>query len=142
MVSEVVQGDLNDSEGILEARTTRFRRNIFTGELEEVPSEGGGRQILYRGSAPKHYNPKPVGTPNYDRVCRPLSLKPEEATPQRIEAENEAARKYGSGAWFDKKGQCHTSTRGSQNREMKRRGDMGGTPMANFDAGYGDYMPR
>lgn len=128
-------GQTQSSESDL-GQSVRFYRNLFTGELEAVPSDGGGRQIIFRGSAPKHYDPTPVGTPNYDRVCRPLSLKPEDATPARIEAENEAARHHNTGCWYDAKGQCHTVTRGSQNREMKRKN------MANFSGGYGDYCGR
>jgi hypothetical protein len=74
-----------------------------------------------------------------------LSLKPEDATPERVEAENESARKHGTGAWFDANGECHTSTRGTQNREMRRQSirnqelpvRMPG--LVNLDAGYGDF---
>lgn len=115
----------------------RFVRDLFTGELKQVPAGEGGRQVIFRGSVPKHYDPTPSHiAANYDRELRGLSLMPEEATPERIAAENEECRRHGTGARYDAYGRCLTSTRGSQNRELKRRGKI------NNDAGFGDYAGR
>jgi len=121
----------------------RFVRDLFSGELVERPSEGGGRQVIFRGAEPKHYRPRRLGAPRYERICKGLSLKPEDATPERIEQENADAQKFGTGCWFDSNGECHTSTRGSQNREMRRQTirnrERQQPGLMNLDAGFGDY---
>lgn len=122
----------------------RFRRNLFTGELEQVPSDGGGRSIIYREPLrygkplTRHANP----WDGKDNVSRPMSIKPEEATPERIAFENDQARYHGTGAYYTPDGKCHTPTKGSRSREMARpRGDDGRRFQDN-DAGYSDYCGR
>lgn len=124
----------------------RFVRDLFTGELKEVPSDGGGRRIIYSEPVPEvfrsagqHCDPW-SGT---DKVSRPMSLKPEDATPERIERENAAARHHGTGAYYTQDGICHTPTRGSRNREMARpRANFENTRFMDLDAGFGDYAGR
>ena len=121
-----------------------FRRDWFTGELEEVPSEGGGRQIIFRGAVPpvsrrRHVDP---WDSSKDYVNKAMSLKPEDATPERIAAENEAARKHGTGAYYDSNGNCHCPTRRSLAREMARPHGPQGFYFQNNDAGYGDCAGR
>lgn len=73
---------------------SRFVRDLFTGELKEVPSEGGGRQIIARGSAPKYYDPTPHTSP-YSRswIGRAISVPI-----AQIDDFAEASRKAGTGA--------------------------------------------
>ena len=111
-----------------------YRINVFTGELEEVGCGPGGRQILYRSPQPtnlgkRYANPWDRGK---DHVCRPLSLLPELATPERVAQENEAARHHGTGAVFAPDGSCYLPTRGSRRSEMRRR------KMIDNDGCYGD----
>lgn len=140
MVSEVCSSS-NGCEAASEAPQKgykRYVRNIFTGELEERTDNPQDEfNELNRKSREKtewmtrkssrHCNPWWS-----DSISRPLSLPPEEATPERIAAENEAAQRHRTGAWFDKEGVCRTPTRRSRNREMARRGRI------DLDAGYGD----
>lgn len=124
----------------------RFVRDLFTGELKEVPADGGGRHILYRETIP--YNPASSGRiadpwAGPDHVSRPMSLKPEDATPERIERENAAARHHGTGAYFTPDGVCHTPTRGSRSREMQRpREGFENIRYMDLDAGFGDFAGR
>jgi hypothetical protein len=100
----------------------RFVRDLFTGELQEVPYGEGGRQIIARETV--KYAPRRLGNPwdrGKDHISRPLSLMPEEATPERIKAENEAAKAHNTGAWYDSNGLCHLGTRGMRVREMRRK---------------------
>jgi len=128
------------ASGAIESRPTRFIRDLFTGELREVVSDGGGRRIIFRGSVPKHYDPTPAHVNPWgrgkDHINRPLSIKDEEATPERIERENEDARRHGTGARYDAAGNCHVPTRGSLARECRR------THRQDNDAGYSDYPGR
>ena len=118
-----------------------FKRHILTGEIIETPESGQGRQIIFRGSLPygeqtvlgRTHNPWDRGK---DVICRPLSIKPEDATPERIAKENEEARRHGTGARYDNRGVCHTPTRGSRSREMRRLNKQ------DNDAGYGDHAGR
>lgn len=71
-----------------------------------------------------------------DHVCRPLSIPAEQATPERIARENAAARKHGTGAVYDRDGNCHLPTRGSRAREMRRLNRQDNS------AGYGDWAGR
>lgn len=70
-----------------------------------------------------------------DFVCTACSIKPEEATPERIARENAAARYHGTGAHYSPDGKCHMPTRRSRAREHGRRS------YADFDAGFGDRAP-
>jgi len=120
-----------------------FIRDLFTGELKEVEHGAGGRQILYRSPQPtnrvkRYANPWDQGK---DHVCRPLSLLPELATPERIEAENAAARHHGTGAYYTPDGMCHLPTRGARSREMARERSDGSRRQDN-DGCYGDYCGR
>lgn len=71
-----------------------------------------------------------------DHACKAISIKPEEATPERVARENAEAKRHGTGAVYDKDGVCHLSGRGSRAREMRRLGRM------DNDAGFGDYAGR
>ena len=77
-----------------------------------------------------------------DHVIRAMSLKPEEATPERIALENEAARRHGTGAYYDDKGICRVPTRGSRAKEMRRGHEATDFKLQDNDAGYGDYPGR
>jgi len=120
----------------------RFRTNLFTGELEEVydnPVESF-KEINEKmqekvAHVPRGRNPNPWNK-GKDHVCRPLSLKPEDATPERIEKENAAAKKHGTGAYYTPDGECVISTRAVRAREMRRR------QFQDNDAGYGDHAGR
>jgi hypothetical protein len=115
-----------------------FKRDIFTGKLVETQPPEGGREIIARGSLPfgEQTVTSRIPNPDYDRECVALSIKPEEATPERIAEHNEQARRHNTGAFYDRDGRCMTSTRGSQNREMRRRNYI------NNDAGFGDFAGR
>lgn len=124
----------------------RLRRNLFTGELEEVPYEGSGiiyREPLKPGQVPVTH--KRRANPWYkENRCRPLSIKPEEATPERIAAENESAKRHGTGAMFDTKGECYLPTRGSRAKEMRRKSienqsKGGNANIVDLDAGFSDF---
>lgn len=121
----------------------RWRRNLFTGKLEQVPSDGGGRHIIYREEV--YYQPKRQADPwgrGKDAISRPLSIKPEEATPEKIAALNENAKRNGTGAYYTPDGACHTPTRGSRAREMPARRNFDGMGYQDNDAGYSDYAGR
>jgi hypothetical protein len=119
----------------------RFVRDWFTDELVERPTEQGGRQIIAREMVPyqprrRYANPWDTGK---EIVNRNMSIKPEEATPEKIAQLNENARLHGTGAWYDSQGGCHiTAGRGCRSREMRARAhvDFG---FQDNDAGYGDW---
>lgn len=115
-----------------------FYRDIFTGELVERPASEGGRQIIARTSVPEGAVQTVTGRSPWwkDRVCRPISIAPEHATPARIAQENESAQKHGTGVWYDKSGVAHVPTRRSRAREFARLGRQ------DNDAGYGDCAGR
>jgi len=127
----------------------RFRRNVFTGVLEEiwddpaVEFEAQNEKMrektahMVRKSS-RHVNPWDTGK---DHICKAMSIKPEEATPARIAWENEQSKRHGTGAYYDKQGNCYTPTRGSRSKEM-RRPHRGGFRYQDNDAGYGDYAGR
>lgn len=125
----------------------RFVRDLFTGELKEVPSDGGGRRVIYREPVDPILAQIVSGRANDpwsgpDHISRPLSLKPEDATPERIERENAEARRHGTGAYFTPDGLCHTPTRGSRSREMRRPRDNNTAGYMDLDAGFGDWAGR
>ena len=112
-----------------------FRRNLFTGVLEEVPSTGVGRQVIFRGRLP--YGDQTVtgrrGDPwdtGRDHVDKGMSIAPDEATPGKIEQLNENAKHCNTGAYYSPDGKCYTPTRRSRAREMRAR--------ANVDYGFQD----
>ena len=93
----------------------RFRKNLFSGELEEVDDDPAvefaaqnarvrERTAWMVTKRRRFASPWDTGK---DVINRNMSLKPEDATPERIAAENEAARRHNTGAWYDSKGQCH-----------------------------------
>lgn len=108
----------------------RIRRNIFTGELEEVPYElENGRAVIARESGPS--DETRTGSA-WSRPHRSTSLA---IHPSQVEAFNEAAKAAGTGAYYDKNGTMVSESRGILNRELARRG------YGNADAGYGDRPP-
>jgi hypothetical protein len=113
-----------------------FVRDWFTGELVERPASEPG--IIARTSIPKSAVTKRSGSsPWYkDQPCMAMSIKPEEATPERVAQENEAARKHGTGAYYDKDGTCFLPSRGGRAKEMRRRS------VQDNDAGFGDWAGR
>lgn len=117
----------------------RFIKDIFTGKVKEVIDDPNAdfepinerlRKAAHNGVVHRRFR-KRAG----DQVCTAMTIKPEEATPERIERENAAAKRHGTGAYYDKNGKCHYGSRGVRSREMARRG------YADFDAGYGDRQP-
>ena len=121
-----------------------FIRDLFTGELKEIPGGPGGRQIIYRSPEAKRERRR-FADPwdrGRDHISRPLSLLPEQATPERVAAENEAARYHGTGAYFTPDGLCHLPTRGSRSKEMARPHGPLGFRYQDNDAGYSDYAGR
>lgn len=123
-----------------------WKRDIFSGELVETLESGQGRQVIFRGSLPygeatvrgRRGDPWDTGR---DHVALAMSIKPEEATPERIAHENKMAKRHGTGAYYTPDGRCHTPTRGSRAKEM-RRPHRGGFRYQDNDAGYGDYAGR
>lgn len=120
----------------------RFRRNLFTDVIEEVyddvvaelqPLNASSQEKVAWMARKTYKNPYDTGC---DHVNRGMSLTPEEATPQRVAAENAAARQHGTGAYYTPDGLCHVPTRGARAREMRRRGHQ------DNDAGYGDWGGR
>lgn len=114
----------------------KLRRHWLTGEWEELPCEGSGVIRVIEppgGTIPRCCNPWDASK---DHTDRGMSIMPELATPERIAAENAEARQHGTGAVYDKRGVCHLPTRGSKNRELRRR------RLQNNDAGYGDHAGR
>ena len=119
---------------------------MWTGELTETPESGQGRQVIFRGSLPygdqtvrkTRFDPWDTGK---DHVDRGMSIKPEEATPERIERLNENAKKQGTGAYYTPDGRCCTPTRRSKAKEMRARADVDFGFQDN-DAGYSDCAGR
>ena len=116
-----------------------FVRDLFSGELVERPESGQGRQLLFVGALP--YGDATVGAKRrkkawHNRVNLAMSIKPEDVTAERVDAENELARKHGTGAFYDDRGRCHTEGRDIESKEMRRRG------FQNNDAGFSDYAGR
>lgn len=112
-----------------------FVRDIFTGELVEREQQEPG--VIFRGCLPpwakeNRRHRKRVWT-GKDTVCKPLSIKPEEATAERVTEYNEKAQHHGTGAYYTPDGVCHLPTRASRSKELRRRG------MQDNDAGYSDY---
>ena len=111
-----------------------FRRSIWTGELEEVASEGGGRHIISQEEIPAHLDNTKVGNRAYNRplVSQAMGVHPGQAAEM-----NEAAKRNGTGAFYDPKtGNAVFESRGSRSREMAARG------MFDNQGGYGDRMPQ
>jgi hypothetical protein len=131
--SESYRGPAKPSPG-LSGPPTRLQRHWLSGEWQEIPLESdSGRVYRVAGGGEAH---KVFARRDYEKVHIGLSLKPEDATPAQIAHENREARRHGTGAIYDAKGRCHVSTRGSQNRELRRRNQL------NPDAGFGDYAGR
>ena len=114
----------------------RYRRNLWTGELEEVddnPHAEFGEINARARERVKHLVKGRAVNPWYkDNRCRPMSIAPEQATKSRIARENEDARRKGTGAVYAPNGECFLPTRGSRKKEMARR------RMIDNDGGFGD----
>lgn len=107
---------------------TRIIRDLYSGQLKEVASEGGGRKIIARETV--GYQPGRK-TNAYDRAWKSEAL----AVPvEQLSAFNEGVAR---GARYvpDGKGYAHLECDSRQARasEMKRRG------VFDRDAGYSDY---
>lgn len=128
----------------------RFIRDVFTGDLREVCDDPAGElQALTDASrertawmarrSPRRSN---AWDSSKDYVNKGMSLKPEDATPERIAAENEAARRHGTGAYYDNNGLCHCPTRRSVAREMARPHGPNNYVFQDNDACYSDCAGR
>ena len=138
-------GSQNGSESVADESLYRgrFVRDVFTGELREVRDDPAAEfEELNRLSRENAgYDPGRNPNPWYkDNICRPMSLLPEEATPERIAQENEEARRHGTGARYDGKGECYLSSRGVRSRELRRPKLRSGIRLQqqDFDGGYSD----
>lgn len=112
-----------------------FRRNIFTGELEEVPSEGGGRKVIARTTVSPHLVQNKTGSA-WGRPLVDTSL----AVPiEEIDAQNEAAKRHGTGAYYVPGDHGFANvvfdSRQARAREYARRECFDG------NGGYGDAQP-
>lgn len=114
---------------------TKWMRHWLTGEWVEVPLETSGGRVIVAVEGGRETT-RVLSRRDYNRELKPLSIKPEEATPERVRQYNEDSRRHNTGAVYDKEGRCFTSSRQSQNREMRLRGKI------NNDAGFGDYAGR
>jgi len=113
-----------------------FRRNIFTGQLEEFDSEQEKHEFRQEiAEIQAKHNPHPKDSYRNPSVWgRPLRSKAMGVTPAEAAKMNEQARAAGTGAFYDPKtGDCILESRGARNREMMRRG------LFDKSGGYGDY---
>lgn len=106
-----------------------MRRNWLTGEWEEYEPPQDGREIIFRGEIPEgavtgRAN-SPWSTPLVSDAC---AIHPDQAGQF-----SEDAKRHGTGAWYNSKGQAVFESRQARARELKRRGFF------DKDAGYGDY---
>jgi hypothetical protein len=95
----------------------RFRRNLFTNELEELPSETtDGRALLYREEVKEEIR------------CGSTTSRPHHSTsgavnPLQAERMTEEAKKAGIPIHYDRKtGALVSDSRGALRAEAKRRG--------------------
>ena len=105
----------------------RFVRDLFTGELKEVPYETeNGRMII------GHIEPeiRTGGVWSRPHVSSTLAIHP-----SQVKKFNEAAKAANTGAYYREDGKMVSESRGILNRELARRGH------GNADAGYGDRPP-
>jgi len=122
-----------------------FRRDIFTGKMEEdsesnieaefeVVNARSRKKVenLVPGRR-KHVDPYSGGK---DHISKAMSIAPEQATPERIERENAGAEHHGTGAYYTPDGGCHLPTRGVRAREMTRKDRQ------DNDACFGDASGR
>lgn len=110
---------------------TRIMRHWLTGELMEVPSEGGGRQIIARTSVNENMPTKSYGNPEWRKWrSRSLSVHASE-----VETMNEQAKQHQTGAYYLPDGTMVADSREARNREAARRG------YGDADAGYKDPPP-
>lgn len=106
----------------------RYRRNIFTGELEEVEFEGS--HVIYRGelkTEPKGYN---VAWSKEFR-SRALGVHPSE-----VPEANRRIKELGISGYFDRKGDFRTNSRQARNKLLYHKGCF------DKDGSYGDYTGR
>lgn len=97
-----------------------FKRDLFTGELVEVPSDGGGRRIIARTSIPEGaIDPSRRKGSAWGRVWRGQSLG---VHPDQAAEFSQAAKDAGTGAWYDEKGRVCADSEAALQREFGRRG--------------------
>jgi hypothetical protein len=97
-----------------------IRRNIFTGQTEEVPSEGGGRRIIARTSVPEGaVDPCKRASGAWSRTMRGQALA---VHPDQAGQFSEEAAKAGTGAYYDTQGKLCADSEGALQREFARRG--------------------
>jgi len=125
-------GGPGDASGAIPAPYTQLQRHWLTGEWQEVPIQGGIITRVAEGGDCEKVLPRR----NYERELIGLSIPPEQATPERIARENAETKRHNTGACYDRYGRCFTSSKRSQNRELRRRGQQ------NNDAGDSDYAGR
>jgi hypothetical protein len=121
---------------------SRIIRDIFTGELKEVESGRGGRQIIARTTVPEHMEAANRRTGSaWARTFRGQSLA---VHPDQAAAFSEAAQEAGTGAWYDEKGHLCADSEGALQREMGRRGfyDKEATFSDQSRARYDEYEAR
>lgn len=107
-----------------------WRRNIFTGELEEFESPEGGREVIFRSEV--KYDPGRADSPwSRDLISHGMAVHP-----SQVAQFNEDAKRHGTGAFYRPDGTAAFSTRRSRALEARRRG------MFDKDAGYKDYAGR
>lgn len=118
-----------------------FRKNVFTGELEEDSEDdiAAAFEVVNarsRATVENLVGVKRLSKDPYsggkDFVSKSMSIAPEQATPDRIERENADAKHRGTGAYYTPDGGCHLPTRGIRRREMRRKDRQ------DNDASYGD----
>ena len=110
-----------------------FKRDIFTGELVEFESSETGRELIYQEEiAPSMQQGRRAGS----AWSKPLVSQAMSVHPEQYKEFNESAKRYGTGAFYDKNGDCHLPTRSARNKEMKRR------RMFDKSGGYGDYCGK
>ena len=116
-----------------------FRKNVFTGELEEDSQSNVAADFEVVNARSRAKTENLVGGRSNDPwaggkdfIAKSMSIAPEQATPERIAKENADAKKHGTGAYYTPDGGCYMPTRGVRAREMVRKNRQ------DNDAGYGD----
>lgn len=106
-----------------------YVRNWFTGELEEMPSEGGGRQIIAATSVPESAVVKRNGS-TWGRPWRSkaAAVPAEQAAEFNAGAALGARYVQGDNGFWD----LECDSRAARRNEMARRG------LIDRDAGYSD----
>lgn len=110
-----------------------LRRNIFSGELEEAPSEGGGRQIIAKTTVPAGtVDSRRRSGSAWGRTWRGHSLR---VHPSQVDRFNEAARTAQTGAYYEAgTGVMCADSNLARVREYARRG------FVDQDGGYAETV--